>query len=80
MDELTGELRHVENLGYDVMVDGSRYDGKSWIGKDRGFDYEAIAKVSDSTLMVASEGFFSIREFLSILHPGMRNGIPDSER
>lgn len=80
VDELTGELRHVENLGYDAMVDGSCYDGKSWIGKNRGFDHEAIAKVSDSTLMVASEGFFCIREFLSILHPGMRNGIPDSER
>lgn len=69
----------MENLGYDVMVDGSCYDGKSWIGKDRGFDHEAIAKVSDSTLMVASEGF-SVSGSLSILHPGMRNGIPDSER
>ena len=71
VDELTGELRHVENLGYDVMVDGSRYDGKSWIGKDRGFDHEAIAKVSDSTLMVASEGFFRIREFF--INPSSRN-------
>ena len=71
IDELTGELRHVENLGYDVMVDGSRYDGKSWIGKDRGFDHEAIAKVSDSTLMVASEGFFCIREFF--INPSSRN-------
>lgn len=71
VDELTGELRHVENLGYDVMVDGSRYDGKSWIGTDRGFDHEAIAKVSDSTLMVASEGFFSIREFF--INPSSRN-------
>ena len=32
IDELTGELRHVENLGDDAMVDGSCYDGKSWIG------------------------------------------------
>ena len=71
VDELTGELRHVENLGYDVMVDGSRYDGKSWIGRDMGFDHEAIAKVSDSTLMVASEGFFSIREFF--INPSSRN-------
>lgn len=76
VDELTGELRHVENLGYDVMVDGSSCDrkswaGKSWAGKDRGFDHEAIAKVSDSTLMVASEGFSSIREFL--INPSVQN-------
>lgn len=54
-----------------IQVDESRYDGKSWIGTDMGFDHEAIAKVSDSTLMVASEGFFSIREFF--INPSSRN-------
>lgn len=59
----TGELLDVTNLGYRIMVDGSVYDGNLWMGTERGFDHEAIAKVSDSTLVVASEGKFRIKEY-----------------
>ena len=50
----TGDLEQVENLGYTFMVDGSRFDGKPWHGTEKGFDHEAIAKVSDSTVVIAS--------------------------
>jgi len=59
----TGELLNVVNLGYEVMVDGTAYDGRVWKGKDGNFDHEAIAKVSDSTLVVASEGKFRLKEY-----------------
>ena len=63
IDPITGELLDVVSLGYQVMVDGSAYDGGAWKGQDRGFDHEAIAKVSDSTLVVASEGKFRLKEY-----------------
>ena len=53
----TGELENVENLGYSVNTDGSRVNpAVRFVPKETGFDHEAIAKVSDSTLVVASEG------------------------
>ena len=47
----TGELENVENLGFTQMV------------HERGLDHEAIAKVSDFTLVLASEGLFRIAEY-----------------
>lgn len=59
----TGALEHVENLGYTERVDGSRHDGSAWTAKEKGFDHEAIAKVSDTTLVVASEGKCTLRKY-----------------
>ncbi len=66
----TGELVRVENLGFSEYVDGRRAvsgkelaNSRSWEGRERGFDNEAIAKVSDSTLVIASEGFFRLKEY-----------------
>ena len=68
IDPVTGEVERVENLGYVERVDGSRHDGnqvdgKVWQSSETGFDHEAIAKVSDSTLVVASEGFCRLKEY-----------------
>ena len=78
VDPVTGELKRVENLGYVERVDGSRHeiskadgrqadgsrqDAKAWRGSETGFDHEAIAKVSDSTLVVASEGKCRLKEY-----------------
>ena len=64
----TGDLERVESLGFSEYVDGSRHDstlgsGQSWQGKETGFDHEAIAKVSDSSLVVVSEGFYRLKEY-----------------
>ena len=48
----TGVIENVENLGFTERVDGT------------GFDHEAIAKVSDSTIVVASEGKYNLKEYL----------------
>lgn len=64
VNPVTGDLEQVENLGYTFMVDGSRFDGKPWHGAERGFDHEAIAKVSDSTVVIASEGKCRLKEYL----------------
>ena len=49
---------------YEVSkADGSRLDEKAWRGSETGFDHEAIVKVSDSTLVVASEGKCRLREY-----------------
>ena len=56
LDSLTGDLRHVECLGGVGCVDTC------------GLDHEAIAKVSDSTLVIVSEGQFRFTEY-PILHP-----------
>lgn len=65
INPLTGDLEKVENLGYDVYVDGSRklFGAKHEVG-ERGFDHEAIVKVSDSTLVVSSEGKYRLKEYL----------------
>ena len=49
----TGDLEHVDNLGFTERVDAGF----------RGCDHEAIAKVTDSTLVVASEGYCSLKEY-----------------
>ena len=68
----TGELENVENLGYSVNTDGSRVNPTvRFVPKEMGFDHEAIAKVSDSTLVVASEGKFRLKEYLI-------DGVPSS--
>lgn len=60
----TGELEQVENLGFIERTDGTLNDGKPWQGQEKGFDHEAIVKVSDSTLVIASEGYCRLKEFL----------------
>ena len=59
----TGELEQVENLGFTERTDGTLKDGKPWQGQEKGFDHEAIVKVSDSTLVIASEGYCRLKEF-----------------
>ena len=59
----TGELEQVENLGFTERTDGTLNDGKPWQGLEKGFDHEAIVKVSDSTLVIASEGYCRLKVF-----------------
>ena len=59
----TGELEQVENLGFTERTDGTMNDGKPWQGLEKGFDHEAIVKVSDSTLVIASERYCCLKEF-----------------
>ena len=59
----TGELEQIENLGFTERTDGTLNDGKPWLGLEKGFDHEAIVKVSDSTLVIASEGYCRLKEF-----------------
>ena len=59
----TGELEQVENLGFTERTDGTLNDGKPWQGREKGFDHEAIVKVSDSTLVIASEGYCRLKEY-----------------
>ena len=59
----TGELERVENLGFNERIDGTLNDGKPWQGQEKGFDHEAIVKVSDSTLVIASEGYCRLKEY-----------------
>ena len=59
----TGELEQVENLGFTERTDGTLNDGKPWLGLEKGFDHEAIVKVSDSTLVIASEGYCRLKEY-----------------
>ena len=67
MNPKTGELEQVENLGLTERTDGTLNDGKPWLGQEKGFDHEAIVKVSDSTLVIASEGYCRLKEY-PILH------------
>ena len=62
IDLETGELQQVENLGGVGSVVG-KWRFSVGQGRDKGFDLEAIAKVSDSTLVVASEGKSCLKEF-----------------
>lgn len=59
----TGELEQVENLGFTERTDGTLNDGKPWQAQEKDFDHEAIVKVSDSTLVIASEGYCRLKEF-----------------
>lgn len=59
----TGELEQVENLGFNERTDGTLNDGKPWQGQEKGFDHEAIVKFSDSTLVIASEGYCRLKEY-----------------
>ena len=59
----TGELEQVENLGFTEKTDGTLNDGKPWQGQEKGFDHEAIVKVSDFTLVIASEGYCRLKEY-----------------
>lgn len=64
IDSVTGELKRVECLGALENVDGSRVKtAVRYQPKERGVDHEAIAKVSDSTLVVSSEGLFRLKEY-----------------
>ena len=51
LDSLSGDLRHVECLGGVGRVDTC------------GLDHEAIAKTSDSTLVIVSEGLFRFTQY-----------------
>ena len=59
----TGELEQVENLGFTERTDGTLNDGKPWLAQEKGFDHEAIVKVSDSTLVIASVGYCRLKEY-----------------
>ena len=59
----TGELEKVENLGFTERTDGTLNDGKPWLGQEKGFDHEAVVKVTDSTLVIASEGYCRLKEY-----------------
>lgn len=59
----SGELEQVENFGFDYDVDGRRVTSESRTVKEKGLDHEAIAKVSDSTVVIASEGKFRLKEY-----------------
>ena len=63
MNPKTGEPEQVENLGFTERTDGTLNDGKPWQGQEKGFDHEAIVKVSDSTLVIASEGCCRLKEY-----------------
>ena len=76
----TGELEQVENLGFIERTDGTLNDGKPWLGLEKGFDHEAIVKVSDSTLVIASEGYCRLKEypFLPISADTAKVGYPQN--
>ena len=76
----TGELEQVENLGFTERTDGMLNDGKPWLGLEKGFDHEAIVKVSDSTLVIASEGYCRLKEypFLPISADTAKVGYPQN--
>ena len=59
----TGELEQVENLGFTERTDGTLNDGKPWLGQEKDFDHEAVVKVSDSTLVITSEGYCHLKEY-----------------
>lgn len=50
------------NISYKTSDDNG-LSPKPWQGKEKGFDHEAIAKVSDSTVVIASEGFYRLKEY-----------------
>lgn len=76
----TGELEQVENLGFTERTDGTLNDGKPWLGLEKGFDHEAIVKVSDSTLVIASEGYCRLKEYpiLPISADAAKVGYPQN--
>ena len=76
----TGELEQVENLGFTERTDGTLNDGKFWQGQEKGFDHEAIVKVSDSTLVIASEGCCRLKEYpiLPISADAAKVGYPQN--
>ena len=76
----TGELEQIENLGFTERTDGTLNDGKPWLGLEKGFDHEAIVKASDSTLVIASEGYCRLKEFpiLPISADAAKVGYPQN--
>ena len=76
----TGELEQVENLGFIERTDGTLNDGKPWQGQEKGFDHEAVVKVSDSTLVIASEGYCRLKEYpiLPISADAAKVGYPQN--
>lgn len=76
----TGEPEQVENLGFTERTDGTLNDGKPWLGLEKEFDHEAIVKVSDSTLVIASEGYCRLKEYpiLPTLADAAKVGYPQN--
>lgn len=56
---------HESNLGnnHESNPGNTLYTSKPWKGMEKGFDHEAIAKVSDSTMVIASEGYYRLKEY-----------------
>lgn len=52
VDPQTGQLQRVENLGYARCQE-----------KQKGFDREAITKIADGRLVIASEGTYGLKEY-----------------
>ncbi len=80
----TGDLERVENLGFTEYVDGSIHiesqdAGRCWNSVRSGYDHEAIAKVSDSTLVVASEGYYSLKEYPIIEKDSLKGHSTESK-
>lgn len=61
VDKKTGELESVKNLGFSARFNNSQT--KVGEREERGYDLEAIAKVSDSTIVVSSEGKAFLKEY-----------------
>lgn len=76
----TGEPEQIENLGFTERTDGTLNDGKPWLGLEKGFDHEAIVKASDSTLVIASEGYCRLKEYpiLPISADAAKVGYPQN--
>lgn len=77
----TGEIEQVRNLGVGGWVDGYERlaDGRG-VAHERGFDHEAIAKVSDSTLVIASEGKCRLKEYAMGHDAVVRDGMSGDAR
>lgn len=54
--------KNAVNISYETS-DNNGHSPKPWRGKEKGFDHEAITKVSDSTVVIASEGFYRLKEY-----------------
>ena len=59
----TGELEQVRNLGFSQRIHPQSLYTKENQAAETGYDLEAIAKVSDSTVVVSSEGKAFLKEY-----------------
>lgn len=59
----TGELENVKCLGFSSRINNASSLLEAKRQEERGYDLEAIAKVSDSTVVVSSEGKAFLKEY-----------------